>query len=156
MARFLVVANQTIGGADLMVEIRRRIASGPSSFFVLVPTLPAKALPADVALGDAGAAWVASDLTEGEEAHVKRAEQITHGRLSQLTREIRAEGAEADGEVGRADPLKAMEEAIARSEFDEIIISTLPEGVSAWLRMDVPSRAKRKFNIPVTTVTAKK
>ena len=40
MTRYLVVANQTIGGDELMDEIRRRIASGPSSFYVLVPMMP--------------------------------------------------------------------------------------------------------------------
>ena len=69
--------------------------------------------------------------------------------------QIRAAGSEAQGEVGVADPVKAIDSAMAREHFDEIIISTLPEGVSRWLRMDVPNRVKRKFEIPVTTVTAK-
>ena len=37
MTRYLVVANQTIGGNELFDETRRRIASAPSSFYVLVP-----------------------------------------------------------------------------------------------------------------------
>ena len=67
---------------------------------------------------------------------------------------MRAEGAEADGAVGPADPVKAIDEAIGAGGFHEIIISTLPAGGPRWLRMDVPNRVKRKFKIPVTTVTA--
>jgi len=158
MTRYLVVANQTIGGVELMDEVRRRITSGPSSFFVLVPTMPLAAQPPVVlAAGDTGVPpEVLADLTEVEAENLKRAEMISQSRLSELVREIRAEGVEADGEVGRSDPFKAIEETIARSGFDEIIISTLPEGVSRWLRMDVPNRAKRKFKVPVTTVTAKR
>jgi GABA permease len=37
-------------------------------------------------------------------------------------------GAEADGEVGDPDPLKAIGNALARAQFDEIILSTLPRG----------------------------
>jgi hypothetical protein len=35
----------------------------------------------------------------------------------------------------------------------EIILSTLPGGVSRWLRQDVPSRMKGAMNVPVTVVT---
>ena len=56
MSRFLVVANQTIGGSELMDEIRRRIASGPSSFYVLVPatTATSTAYAKVMASGDTG------------------------------------------------------------------------------------------------------
>ena len=37
--------------------------------------------------------------------------------------------------------------------FDEVIISTLPLGVSRWLGLDVPHRVERRFKVPVTTVT---
>ena len=47
MPRYLVVANQTLGGEQLMDEIRRRIAARLSSFYVLVPqTTPRQALRA--------------------------------------------------------------------------------------------------------------
>jgi hypothetical protein len=157
MSRYLVVANQTIGGSELMDEIRRRIATGPSSFYVLVPSMPVALPTTDVlpAAGDTGGI-VVPDLSAHEQDLRDRAEKVNQSRLSQLTSQIRAEGAAADGRVGTSDPVKAIDAVIAEGGFDEIIISTLPAGVSRWLRMDVPNRVKRKFTIPVTTVTAKK
>jgi hypothetical protein len=61
---------------------------------------------------------------------------------------------DARGDLGDAEPLTAIEDALAVEQFDEIIISTLPSGISHWLGMDLPSRAERKFKLPVTTVTA--
>jgi hypothetical protein len=37
MANYLVVANQTLGGAELKEEIRKRLEDGGSTFYVLVP-----------------------------------------------------------------------------------------------------------------------
>lgn len=37
MRRYLIVANQTLRGAELHDELRRRIEAGPSSFYLLVP-----------------------------------------------------------------------------------------------------------------------
>ena len=34
--------------------------------------------------------------------------------------------------------------------FDEIILSTLPAGVSKWLGRDLPSRVRRSFPLPLT------
>jgi hypothetical protein len=153
MSRYLVVANQTIGGNELIDEIRRRIASGPSSFYVVVPTMPVAGHGMET-LGSEGSSLMI-DTSELDSALHHRAEAATGSRLSELTNRIRAAGGEAEGGVGPTDPVKAIDEVIADGGFDEIIISTLPEGVSRWLRMDVPNRVKRKFKIPVTTVTAK-
>jgi hypothetical protein len=37
MANYLVVANQTLGGAELKEEIRKRLQDGDSAFYVVVP-----------------------------------------------------------------------------------------------------------------------
>ena len=41
MRRYLVVANRTLGGAELEEELRKRIGAGPSSFYVVVPNTTA-------------------------------------------------------------------------------------------------------------------
>jgi hypothetical protein len=151
VSKYLVVANQTLGGDHLMDEVRRRAAAGSSSFYVVVPNTRS---------GDAGRASVApvalagmSATTEEEEDH--RATLIAQSRLHQALTQLRAEGLDARGDLGDSEPLTAIGDALAVDEFDEIIISTLPSGISRWLGMDLPSRAERKFKLPVTTVTAR-
>ncbi|TWF74984.1 hypothetical protein FHX44_11868 [Pseudonocardia hierapolitana] len=53
------------------------------------------------------------------------------------------------------DPMRAVEDALGRQEFDEIIVSTLPVRLSRWLHQDLPARLGRKFHLPVTHVAAK-
>ena len=43
---------------------------------------------------------------------------------------------------------------VFNTDFDEIILSTLPPGVSRWLKQDLPHRVERDFNLPVTHVIA--
>jgi hypothetical protein len=50
--------------------------------------------------------------------------------------------------------MTAIENAVAEQQFDEIILSTLPAGISRWLALDLPHRIRRKFDIPLTVVTA--
>ena len=137
MSKYLVVANQTLGGDHLMDEVRRRAAAGPSFFFVVVPN----SRPA------------AASLSAEEGEH--RATLLAESRLRQALAQLRAEGLDARGELGDAEPLTAIGDALALETFDEIIISTLPTRVSHWLGMDLPHRAERKFKLPVTTVTAR-
>jgi hypothetical protein len=157
VARYLVVANQTLGGEPLMNEIRNRIGAGPSSFYVLVPAIPVGAY----SLGDVLAnpevgvpADTVTGLVEREETRRRRALTNTETRMSQLMSQIRAHGGEVEGDIGDTDPLKAIEAVMTSGPFDEVIISTLPLGVSRWLGLDVPHRVERRFKVPVTTVTA--
>ncbi|MGH2706441.1 MAG: hypothetical protein ACRDJ4_15540 [Actinomycetota bacterium] len=132
MRRYLVVANQTLGGDHLAAEVRRCLQAGPSRFHVLVPATP----PGDHAV------W-----TEGE-AHV-----IAEERLERALADFRGLGAEADGEVGDANAVQAIADVLRGEEFDEIILSTLPPGLSRWLRQDLPHRVQR-FGLPVRHVAA--
>ena len=133
MRRYLVVANQTLGGSHLADQVRERMASGPCAFHVLVPATA----PADQSV------W-----TEGE------AVAVAEERLEAALRRFRELGAEVHGLVGDASPMEAIGDAMADQEFDEIILSTLPPGISRWLRQDLPRRVEKAFDVPVTHVVA--
>ena len=66
-----------------------------------------------------------------------------------------AAGGQVEGIIGESDPFEAARQALERERFDEVIVSTLPEHVSRWLRRDLPHRIEQ-LGIPVTVVTAKR
>jgi hypothetical protein len=150
VGKYLVVANQTLGGDQLMEEVRRRAAAAPSSFYVVVPnTRSVDVAPASGAPVPPGAAGVAVNEAD------RRATLIAQSRLNQALSQLRAEGLDARGDLGDSEPLTAIGHALDGAQFDEIIISTLPGGISRWLGMDLPTRAERKFKLPVTTITSR-
>lgn len=54
------------------------------------------------------------------------------------------------GEVGDHRAADAVGDVLRRGEeFDRIIVSTLPAGVSRWLRLDLVSQIERTVDIPV-------
>jgi hypothetical protein len=61
-------------------------------------------------------------------------------------------GISARGEIGDADPLQAMEDALRTFGADEIVISTHPPGRSHWLERGVVDGARERFDVPVTHV----
>jgi hypothetical protein len=148
--RYLVIANQTLAEAELTEAIRQRLEQGPSSFYVLVPNTGAGDLAARIARG-APIAPAAGDATIDSLA----TEHAQH-RLGQLLDDLRGLGADVDGDLGDADPLKAAAELLERQQFDEVILSTLPQPISRWLGMDLPHRLQRHCGLPVTTIITKR
>jgi hypothetical protein len=73
-------------------------------------------------------------------------------RLSLMLNGLAALGVPVEGDLGSPDPLDAVGEACADRQFDEIIMTTLPQHVSRWLRADLPHQAQRRFGLPVTTI----
>jgi hypothetical protein len=149
MRRYLIIANQTLAERELTEEIRQRLEAGPSSFYVLVPNTRAGDLAARVARSAPIAPAATLTTDEQATAHAQH-------RLGQLLRDLRDLDAEADGDLGDADPIKAVGELLERRQFDEIILSTLPQPVSRWLGMDLPHRLQRRFGLPVTTIITKR
>ena len=148
-SRVLVVANQTLGGDQLLNAVQDRIAQGPCEFWLLVPATPRahRATLARAGMEILGHPQMASAAMEDDYAHAR-------SRLEFGLTNLRMAGATVDGDIGHSDPMKAMEETVHQRHFDEIILSTLPSGVSRWLGQDLPRKVERRFHLPVTVVTA--
>jgi hypothetical protein len=86
------------------------------------------------------------------EAGEEEAQQVLNQALPRLSE---AAGHEVTGGIGDPEPLMAIQDAINLGHYDEIIISTLPLGVSRWLKLDLVSKA-RALGLPVTHVAAPK
>jgi hypothetical protein len=150
MSRILVVANRTLGSSDLLQSIQDRMAKGPCEFTLLVPaaahnhretsleTLTRRMTHMSAPTGARGA----------EEADYEHA----RARVAFGIEQLQKLGADVDGEVGNANPLTAVEDALSRRKYDEIILSTLPKRVGGWLSQDLPQKVTRKFTGPVTVV----
>jgi nucleotide-binding universal stress UspA family protein len=73
-------------------------------------------------------------------------------RLGRSIAQLEALGISARGEVGDADPLQAIEDALRTFGADLIVISTHPEGRSNWLERGVVTSARERFTVPITHV----
>jgi hypothetical protein len=132
VARYLIVANQTLSGELLTERVRELLSEGSCSFHVVVPATPTR---------DMGF------YTEGAP------QAIAEKRLEAALERFRGIGAEADGEVGDASPMLAVRDCLLAGGYDGVILSTLPPGASRWLKQDLPHRLERTFGIPVTHLT---
>jgi GABA permease len=130
--RILVIANETVGGEALRRQIERRGEGQRSRVLVVSP-----------ALNSPLRHWASDEDPARAEARK---------RLDLSLERLRQSGIEADGEVGDAEPLQAIEDAVRTFGPDEIIISTHPEGRSHWLERGVVSGARERFAVPITHV----
>jgi GABA permease len=78
--------------------------------------------------------------------------EAAQARLDRTLEVLRAEGLDAEGALGNYKPLRALADAVAEFSPDRLVICTLPEDRSAWLRYDVVDRARETYPIPVTHV----
>jgi GABA permease len=152
MVHLLLVANKTLASGEVSRFVRERIAEGDScEFTLLVPATPHRdelgsRLGNEIA--NAGSGARVSDATERVDDWEQARLRLEYGLSS-----LRALGATVDGEVGDANPSKAIADVLKRKEFDEVVLSTLPKGISRWLGLDIPHLVQRRFHIPVTVIS---
>src|SRR6185312_5011944 len=128
----LVVANETLGGKELLDQVRER-ADSDTRFILCVPqNKPASGL---VIYADA----------------MFDAAQV---RLDLALEVVRSMDIRAIGEVGDPDPFSATLDAVREYSPGEIIISTYPEARSGWLRRDLIDRVRDATGLPVEHVIA--
>jgi GABA permease len=120
----LVIANQTAESDELLTALKERADSRPTAFTLLVPAGPTGRDEAQARLDAA--------LTRMREAGLEVAGRLSH----------------------EADPFAAVQEAWDPREYDEIVVSTLPTGVSKWLQVDLPHRVAKLTDAPVAHVVA--
>ena len=130
--RILVIANETVGGEELLAILRHKAEGVQEHVLVVCP-----------ALNSPVRTW-ASDEDDARASAQRRLEVS----LAQLQRD----GVRADGVVGDGDPLQAIEDALRTFGADEIVISTHPEGRSNWLERNVVGAARERFSVPITHV----
>ncbi len=124
--RVLIVAHRTAATPKLLAAVSERAARGPCLFTLLVPK----------------PYW--DPDTEEAAATLELAIPLLE----------QAAGARVEGIVGSSeDPHAAVRNALERTHFDEVIISTLPVRVSRWLHRDLPHHVQQ-LGLPVTVVTA--
>jgi GABA permease len=145
MRRYLLVANQTLGGDQLRNKVKECTAEGPCHFYVLVPATT----PSGARLRAFNAMAAGEPTPSGQSRW-----DLARDRLGHELVHLRKLGVNADGEVGDPNPLRAIREVLERRQFDEIILSTLPRHTSRWLAMDLPHRMRRSFKLPVTHITS--
>jgi hypothetical protein len=134
VANVLVVANRTAESPELLEALKQRAAEGDVVFTLLVPSTPH------------GVAWAADMHSGGSEAGQ---------HMESAVERMRSEGLQVTaGKVGDPDPVAAVQDEVNFTSYDEIVVSTLPGGISKWLKLDLPHRVERATGLPVTHVTA--
>jgi hypothetical protein len=126
----LVVANRTAGTDQLFIRLKEKNAEadGNNVFIVVVPL----------------------DSGEGNAAAAARA------RLGNLLDHLRSEGLLAAGMIGDPDPYVATMNALQFYTVDKVIISTLPESRSGWMRQELIARVRKASNIDIEHVVAER
>ncbi len=132
MHRYLVVANRTLGGEQLLATVRERSEVAPSEFFILVPASTPRGT----------ATWSESEVS-----------LIARDRLDRALARFRAAGVKAEGSVGDADAFLAVDDVLRGATFDEVIISTPPQR-GRGKKGGLPARVEGAFGLPVTHVAS--
>jgi len=125
VARFLLVAHQTADRPELLA-VAKELAAGErqAHFTLLVPATPI------------------SDLLTWEEGETKA---VARARADSAAEALRSQGVNvAEVMVGDADPVLAVDDELrAGRPYEAVVVSTLPPGISRWVKMDVISRLRR-------------
>ncbi|MBA3844160.1 MAG: hypothetical protein H0X39_16355 [Actinobacteria bacterium] len=127
--RILVVANETVIGNALLEAVVQIATTPEAQVLALAPALNSRI-----------AHWASSEDRAREDAEL---------RLARCVEVLTAADVHAEGLVGDADPLQAVEDALRLFPAEQIIVATHPEQRSNWLARDIVMRMRKRFDQPV-------
>jgi hypothetical protein len=133
MKTILVVANETLGGAQLLEKIKERAAETDVRVVVCVPR---------------------TNPRHGNIIYEDSVFDAAQIRIDLARAVLREEGLDMVGDVGDPDPYTATMDAIGEHRPDEVIISTFPAPVSGWMRRDLVERVRDAAGVPVEHVVS--
>lgn len=121
----LVVANRTSSGTELLTHLLGKATDGQRHLFIAV-------VPQRDGSGSAPAE--------------------ARARLKAMREQLETAGLLSAGMIGDPDPYTATLNALALFKVDDIVISTLPNERSGWLRSDLIGRVRNATHLPVEHV----
>jgi hypothetical protein len=122
----LVLASKTLGGDELMQRLSQKAAGGGERrlFIVIVPQPD----------GSGGAP------------------QLARARLATMLDRLHSAGLVGSGMIGDPDPYTAAVNALELFRVDDVVISTLPDQRSGWMRSNLIERVQHMTSAPVEHV----
>lgn len=130
--RLLLVANRTCPCPALPAQVLKRVAGRDGEVLVLAPALNSR---------------LRHHMSDTDSAL-----RAARERMGSTIEALRRHGLTVRGELGDADPLAAIADALVQFPASEIMISTWPREASNWLEKDLPRRAAERFGIPIDHV----
>lgn len=129
----LVVVAQAARGEEMRERLARLSGQRRLELRVIAPAYAGSMLK-----------YIASDVDEG----IERARGRLRTSLDEMSRSATAA---AGGEVGEADPLMAIDDALVEFPADEIVIVPSPER-DQWAEKNLFEHVCERFDLPVTEI----
>jgi hypothetical protein len=121
----LVLASKTLGGDELLQRLGQKAAGGERRLFVVIVPQPD---------GSGGAP------------------QLARARLATMLDRLHSAGLVGSGMIGDPDPYTAAVNALELFRVDDVVISTLPDQRSGWMRSNLIERVQHMTSAPVEHV----
>jgi hypothetical protein len=121
----LVIASKTLGGDELLARLREKAAGEQRRLFIVIVPQPD---------GSGGAP------------------QLARARLATMLDRLHSEGLLGSGMIGDPDPYTAAVNALELFRVDDVVISTLPNERSGWMRSNLIERVQHMTSVPVEHV----
>lgn len=127
----LIVESETEATPALQRVVHDEAFKEPTHFTLVVPATP----PHGTAMWSEGQARIDAQ-----------------NRLDASLRVLRKAGADVDGKVGARRPYDAAIDELLAGEYDAVIVSSLPGGITHPLRGHLAKSIRRYYEIPVIDV----